>query len=342
MSDIPNTTLRETEIRPQELMAGQAERFAADLRRLLEHRTEFVTVPCPACEADDPEPAFEKHSFHYVRCRGCETVYVSPRPTPAQLDEYYRTSENYAYWNRYIFPASEAARRVKIFQPRAERVTALCRRYGVARGTLLEIGSGFGTFCEEMRRLGDFRRIVAVEPTPDLAATCRQRGLEVVEARLEDAQLDSVKPDVIASFEVLEHSYRPRTFVERCATLLDAGGMLVLTCPNVKGFDVAILGPLSDTFDPEHLNYFHPRSLSDLLTSCGFDVLETLTPGRLDAELVRNRALSGQIDLARQPFLRRILVEEWDRLGPPFQDFLAAQGLSSHMWIVARRRATAT
>jgi len=37
-----------------------------------------------------------------------------------------------------------------------------------------------------------------------------------------------------------------------------------------------------------------------------------------------------------QPFLRRLLIEEWERLGNPFQQFLASHGLSSHMWQVAR------
>ena len=36
--------------------------------------------------------------------------------------------------------------------------------------------------------------------------------------------------------------------------------------------------------------------------------------------------------------LARPLIDEWDRLGEPFQDFLAAHGLSSNMWLVASRR----
>jgi hypothetical protein len=43
-------------------------------------------------------------------------------------------------------------------------------------------------------------------------------------------------------------------------------------------------------------------------------------------------------DLPLDPFLRRVLIDEWDRLGWPFQQFLAANGLSSHMWVVARKR----
>jgi hypothetical protein len=71
----------------------------------------------------------------------------------------------------------------------------------------------------------------------------------------------------------------------------------------------------------------------------GFEVLETTTPARLDAEFVRTAALKGEIDLATQPLLQRVLIDEWDRLGWTFQRFLADNGLSSHMWLVARRSA---
>jgi hypothetical protein len=139
----------------------------------------------------------------------------------------------------------------------------------------------------------------------------------------------------VTSFEVIEHLFSPREFVERCAAVLRPGGLLMLTCPNVRGFDVEVLGEASATVDAEHLNYFHPRSLGALLERSGFTVVETQTPGRLDAELVRKKALAGEVSL--DPFLRRVLVDEWERVGDAFQDFLVANGLSSNMWVVGRR-----
>ena len=34
----------------------------------------------------------------------------------------------------------------------------------------------------------------------------------------------------------------------------------------------------------------------------------------------------------------RFLIDRWDELGADFQEFLAAHRLSSHMWLVARKR----
>lgn len=319
-------------------MREQAERFAADVRRLLERRDSFLDVPCPACGSARTDTAFEKYGLTYVSCTRCETMYVNPRPTPKVLAEYYTTSENYAYWSRYIFPASEKARRENIFRPRAERVREICGRYNLQTDVLLEVGAGFGTFCEEMRRTGLFRHVIAVEPTPDLARTCRDKGLEVIEKPIEQVRLDVGTVDVVASFEVIEHLFSPADFLSHCASLLTPGGLLVLTCPNVKGFDIAVLQSLSDAVDVEHLNYFHPASLSYLAETCGFEVLEVTTPGKLDAELVRKKALAGMFDIEAQPFLKQVLVDKWEQVGDAFQQFLSDHGLSSHMWLVARKR----
>jgi hypothetical protein len=130
-----------------------------------------------------------------------------------------------------------------------------------------------------------------------------------------------------------------RQFFRQCARLLRPGGLLVVSCPNGQGFDISVLGAVSLAIDPEHINLFNPKSLSLLVRSCGFEVLEVSTPGRLDAEFVRTAALEGKFDLSGNPFLKRVLIDEWDALGWPFQQFLAANGLSSHMWLAARKAA---
>jgi SAM-dependent methyltransferase len=330
----------ENDIRPDALMAGQAERFAADVKRLVRHKADFVAVPCPACGERESRYEFEKMGIDYVTCLRCETMYVTPRPRPEHLNEYYSTSENYKYWNKYIFPASEDVRREKIFRPRVRRLLEYCQRFGVATEGLLEVGPGFGTFCEELGREKVFKRIIAVEPTPDLAATCRQRGVTVIEKPIEavDPAADLQPVDVVASFECIEHLFRPGDFLANCGRFLRPRGLLLLTCPNGRGFDVVALGKHSDTVDAEHLNYFNPKSLSLLVEKHGFEVLEVSTPGVLDADIVRKRALRGDLDLKAQPFLKQVLSDEWERLGGPFQDFLVQQRLSTHMWLVARRK----
>lgn len=328
--------MSESELCPEDLLAGQEAAFERDIARLRERIGEFIAVACPACAAKEAEPAFEKFGFSFVSCTRCATIYMSPRPSESVMADYYANSENYAYWAEHIFPASEAARRKKIHEPWHQRVIELCTRFGVSRGTLLEVGPGFGTFSAVATDAGQFDRVIAVEPTPELAQACRDRGVRVIERRIEDIRGEVAEADVVVAFEVIEHLFEPRVFVEGLHAILKPGGLLVLSCPNGQGFDIATLGPKALAVDAEHVNLFNPGSLSLLLERAGFEVLEASTPGRLDAEFVREVALEGEIAL--DPFLHRVLVDEWETLGWPFQEFLAANGLSSHMWISARRR----
>ena len=339
MTQIENAhdRLSEWELCPRELLADQEAAYARDVARLQARAAEFVEVSCPACGADRPKLAFEKFGFSFQRCPQCRTIYMSPRPSEALMADYYTHSENYAYWAEHIFPASEDSRREKIHKPWLERVLGYCEAHGIPRGTLLEVGPGFGTFCAVAIAAGAFERVVAVEPTPEMAAACRARGVPVIEKRVEDLAGEVERADAVVAFEVIEHLLAPRDFITGIRSVLADGGLLVLSCPNGEGFDIATLEAKALAVDSEHVNLFNPESLSALLESCGFEVLQAHTPGRLDAEFVREAALKGDIDLTGQPFLQRVLIDEWDRLGWPFQRFLADHGLSSHMWLAARK-----
>src|SRR5215472_16244078 len=109
-----------------------------------------------------PAAPFAKFGFSFQRCPACRTIYMSPRPSQAAMADYYANSENYAYWAKHIFPASEATRREKIHRPWLERVVGYMQRFNVPRGTLLEVGPGFGTFSTLAASSGAFDRVVAI------------------------------------------------------------------------------------------------------------------------------------------------------------------------------------
>ena len=330
--------LSESELCPDALLAGQEAAFARDVERLQQQRDRFVEVVCPACDNSDTEPAFEKLGFAYVTCRTCGTLFMSPRPSEPVMAAYYAGSENYRYWAKRIFPASEATRRRKLHEPWLARVLDYARRHGISTGRLVEAGGGFGTFAAVARASERFDEVVVVEPTPEMAAACRARGVTVVQRRFEEVDDEVAPAEVLVGFEVIEHIFQPKRFVAQCHRLLRGGGLLVLSCPNGEGFDIRMLGPASLAVDPEHVNLFNPRSLRRLVESHGFEVLEISTPGRLDVEFVHRAIRDGVVPAPHDPFLRRVLVDEYEHLSDPFQRFLADNGLSSHMWMAARKR----
>ena len=97
-----------------------------------------------------------------------------------------------------------------------------------------------------------------MEPAPCLAATCRARGLEVIQSPIEGVELGpDEKFDVVVSFELIEYLFDPKKFLNGMIRLMNSGGLILIVCPNRKGFDIDTLEQLSDTVDHEHLNYFN-------------------------------------------------------------------------------------
>jgi len=328
--------MKENEIRPSDLIEENERLRYKDRLKILEEKDRFVRVPCPACASEKYEAAFEKEGFQFVFCRQCEMLYVSPRPTGDMLGQYYATSQTIKHYADKIFPETEGKRRSEIFRPRADRVAELCGKHGAKQRLLIDVGAGFGTFCQEMATVNTFEKIVAVEPSHGLAEACRSKGLNVVESTIEEAGLEQA--DVITNFELIEHLFSPKDFLKKCHEKLSVGGLLILTTPNIKGFDLMILREKSENIvAPHHLNYFHPDAIRTLFSSCHFSVLDILTPGKLDAEIVRKKILSDGLDVGNRPFLKSILIDNWEAIGSAFQEFLMQHGLSSHLWVVARK-----
>ena len=328
--------MKEEGIRPLHLVHENQRLLAEDIAELMLHKNEFVNVSCPSCESPKFVQRFEKQEFTYVECLDCKTYYINPRPTFKLLENFYINSKCLKHWKN-IFSETEEYRKNQIFVPRVERVIDLCKKHNSPVTILLDVGAGYGTFCEEIGKKNFFNKIIAVEPSHELAVSCRTKELDVIEKPIESIGIHDVS--VITCFELIEHLFNPKDFVISCYTALSKGGMLILTTPNVKGFDIITLEKLSGQIQgPNHLNYFHPKSLSDLLEKCGFEVIEILTPGKLDVELVRNKILSGEFDVSHQKFLEQILIEKWSTLGNAFQNFLVEHKLSSHMWIVAKKK----
>lgn len=337
MNNSDKVAFAENEIRPKDLMKLKEPALQHDKDFLRARCGSFIDVVCPACGSNHSMLYGKKEGFSYQECKDCQTIYMSPRADAKLMEEFYKQSENYAFWNKYIFPASDEVRREKIFKPRAIKTIEYCRRYAVT-GTILEIGAAFGTYCESIRDQGYFDRIIAVEPTPGLAETCRQKGIETLEQTVETLKIDASSIDVLTSFEVIEHLFSPRAFIDSAVKFLKPGGLFICTCPNAKSVGGLVLRERASMFDHEHVNYFNPHSLGLLLEKCGFEVLEVSTPGELDVELLDTAYQSHSEWFENQDFFRHFLETTSDEGKKAFQSFLKSQKLSSHMWIVGRKR----
>lgn len=330
-----DSVMKTNDIRPASAMIQQRVALAKDVAFLENFTKDFVEIDCPACSSKKRQFLYKKYGLDQQLCIECKTQYISPRPTSEILRKFYMNSENYSYWADTIFKQSAAKRVEKIFLPRATYALDFLEKQNVLSRKVLEIGSAYGYFCEALTRVGNFD-ITCIEPTPKLAARLRELGYITHEKTYEEVVFDQ-KFGLISAFEVLEHLFSPENFLQWAWNNLEDGGCIYLTCPNIDGFETQILGKASETVDHEHLNLFNPKSIIHLLTRQGFTNINVTTPGALDADIVFE-ALKNDIsvnDKTQTYLLEKLLFDQ--SLRDSFQAFIAANGLSTHMSVIATK-----
>jgi len=329
--------MKESEIRPQQLFNRYLELSHQDIERFFSDHKRFEETDCPACGSDQREPGLVKFDFIYVLCARCGSLYLSPRPTMAMYDRYYQESESVKFWSTHFFKETAEARRHKIFRPRALLVEQWANKCGGQPGEgdlFVDIGSGYGIFLDEIKRLKRFDRILGIEPAPDLARKCRERGFEVFEKKIEEIEKGEVEARFATAFEVLEHVINPLEFLQSAGRTLRRGGSLMFTTLTVSGFDIQVLWENSKSVHPpHHINLLSVEGMCRLIERSGLYLEDLSTPGELDVDIVKNIcAENTNIPLPR---FAASIVAASDEVRDNFQKFLRANRFSSHIRVIA-------
>ena len=150
-----------------------------------------------------------------------------------------------------------------------------------AGATVLDLGCGAGEFSEELLRAG------AMAVAVDVAREALRRAQERVpgaDLRLwaedEPLPLDDASVDAVWAGEVIEHVVDVAPWLSEVRRVLRPRGTLLLTTPH-HGPRVLLGLALSPRrfaahFEPrsDHVRFFSPRTLRELLGDLGFDVAE--------------------------------------------------------------------
>ena len=241
--------LKEEEIRPQKIF-DEYLRLAKEDAKTYFSEVERIVGGCPACGTQG-KYAFDKFGFTYQVCPNCQTLFVNPRPSAVAFSKYYTESPSARYWASTFYKETAAARREKLWKPKARLIRDTLEQYAAAHHTLVDIGGGFGLFAEEIHLLCGQAPIV-IEPGPDLAAACRQKSLPVVQKFLEavvPADLPA-GPKAFVSFELFEHLHDPATFLRQLNGLMASGDLFIFTTLSGTGVDIQALWEDSKSVSP--------------------------------------------------------------------------------------------
>lgn len=276
------------------------------------HVNDRESVRCNFCRADNFEILLSdgkdrRHKlpgeFRLVKCRACGLVYLNPRPTAQALGAYY--PPDYApYVQRGLFG--------RLTRWLRKREASGLRRSLPAGAEVLEVGCAAGDLLVPLREAGF--RVTGVELSDHAATTARTlHHLDVHTGTISSAPLEGRSFDAVIMRNVIEHVPDPKGDLEKAASLLRPGGLLVLRTDNVASSDARIFGSLWYGFDfPRHLTLFSPGTLARCVRSAGLEVTRvqfSLVPThwivslRYWASERRGFAAASRLISLRNPFL---------------------------------------
>jgi SAM-dependent methyltransferase len=328
--------VKESEIRPQELMLKYVELSAKDAKLCFSEETRR-NLPCIACGSQDTTEEFSKNGFGYALCGECGTLYQTPRPPIEEFEAFYRNSESSRYWAEVFFPAVAEARRKKIFAPRVDRLMFMCDDINLNVSKLIDVGAGYGIFLDEWRKKKSDTELLAIEPSSHLADECRRKSLNVVESIVENVTGYDNYADLVVCFEVLEHVDNPLEFVRIMKRMVKPGGYLFVSTLCIDGFDLQMLWDQSNQISPpHHINFHSIKGFEKLFERAGLVDTVITTPGQLDVDIVKNFIKSSGTDvLQKNRFLSTVFEDQ--KKSDSFQKFLENNLLSSHAWIMGKK-----
>jgi ubiquinone/menaquinone biosynthesis C-methylase UbiE len=153
-------------------------------------------------------------------------------------------------------------------------LNALARHADLNSGiTLLDVGSNRGSFAKAFLDAAPNAHLVAIEPDERVAASCGNIArTELIEARIEDAALETERFDIVHSCHTIEHLAHPMRVLNDHWRVLKDGGLLILDAPNI-----ALLGAddiVEEWFIDKHLYHFSARTLGRMIEAAGFEIIQ--------------------------------------------------------------------
>jgi 2-polyprenyl-3-methyl-5-hydroxy-6-metoxy-1,4-benzoquinol methylase len=175
------------------------------------------------------------------------------------------------------------------FDDRVQTVMGLIRSTGAKR--ILDVGCGDGFMSQEFRKLGMY--VIGVDASPGAVEAAKTRCDEAYVADLGNARLPLPDgcADLIWAGEIIEHVFDTESFLEDLLRVMQPGGRLILSTPNLASWINRIsllfgqqpffteLGVRKSNWgsifrkagEPAgHIRNFTPNGLRHLAVSCGW------------------------------------------------------------------------
>lgn len=198
-----------------------------------------------------------------MECGHCRALYLSPDPSPAELQRFYREE----YRKLYPFEVHPAPDDRFLFAIRGREI-GWRRAKAIAPSLppgarLLEIGSGFGSFLGQIAHLRPDLQLSAIEPDLQNRALALDSGHTVTFLEW-DALADQPPFDAIVLFHTLEHLLDPVGVLRQLGARLVPSGRIYAEVPDTPPDALQ-----RHHVHPAHVTCFTAATLHRCLTFAG-------------------------------------------------------------------------
>ncbi len=241
---------------------------------------------CLICESGIISHIDATHNI--CKCSECGFVFDSPRPTFNDIQSFYSQEDHYDSW------LENEDLRHDLWKRRLKHIL----KYKQS-GRLLDIGTGIGQFLHHAQ---EHFEVHGTEVSDNAISIAQKRyTLDIFKGKIED-YTPNKKFDIITAFHVLEHVPEPDVFIQKCHSLLEKDGVLLIAVPNelqslfrqklkfllkvfrvgkFKNYGIHTLPKitLDGTLFEIHLSHFTNKTLKNVLSKNDLTILEdTLDP----------------------------------------------------------------
>lgn len=229
--------------------------------------------PCVYCRArrsvkEYPTYSIGQDHFSINRCLVCRTVFLTPSPTPEQLEQAYDDSyygRGQAKFIGFIEMVLDYFR-----SARARKVS----RYISPPAKILDIGCGNGRFLGNLIDKG--YETCGIELPGKAAQRARKiPRLHLKIGRLSANDFHDKYFDAITMWHVFEHFSEPKSTLKIIQKIVKPGGYLIISMPNIESFQSRLFrGKWLALDPPKHLFFMGAADLASNIKGFGFDLIK--------------------------------------------------------------------
>ena len=232
----------------------------------------FQNVVCNLCGSDSYRDYILCDGFKFVKCRVCGLVYQNPQPVFEDLRKRY--GENYFDYEltndeNFFNLMQLGLKDIGFFD--LEEFDNRC---------FLDIGCATGMLVEDMQKRGwDARGVEICEASARYGI--EKRGTRIFIGSLDEAKFPDSSFSVIHLSHLIEHVPDPKALLFEIKRILTENGMVIITTPNVEGFQARLFRNKWRSAIVDHLTLFSKATLKQLFYRAGFTVTKAVTWGGL-------------------------------------------------------------